>query len=501
MPDRKSVIQDVVPYLLLFAAAFLAFANTFGNGWTYDDFPVIVENPDVLSWAGFLADSYPGRPLRELTYLLDHTLFGMNPAGWHVQQIFWHGLNACLVFALGRRLQLARWAALVAALVFLVHPLQVEVVANLSHRKDSLALAGSLGAILCYAKFLAADKRSFGWLAAALACLALGLAAKQSAVVVPLVCLAYEVLMIPPKQRLLARYPALLVGLTVLALGAAAWWWQDVGGWPQLTLQMQDTLSFKANYFAPVTMTVYYLTVLKSWAFMALRLVWPVDLALEYTFPVATGFFDAWILAGLAMLGAACAALVRGYRRWPAGCWVLVAAIGFFLPTANLWPMTYLAADRYLYAPAAFLALGVGFVLTRLPTAYFRMTAVMSVLVLLLLASRTWQQNQVWLSPQTLWTQAYRVSPESSFALNNLGNLALQSGNVERARDFYLRATRVNPLNPTGHFNLGWLAEQQRDLPTAISHYRAFARLDHPVFRQQLQGLRDHLLRSYGVRL
>ena len=130
------------PYPLLFATAFLVSANTFGNGWTYDDFSVIVENSDVRSWAGFLKDSYPGRPLRELTYLLDHSLFGLNPFGRHIQQIFWHALNACLIFTLGRQLQLARWAALLAALIFVLYPLKVEVVANLSRRKDSLALAG-----------------------------------------------------------------------------------------------------------------------------------------------------------------------------------------------------------------------------------------------------------------------------------------------------------------------------------------------------------------------
>ena len=96
MVDCDCRWKRFVPYGLLFVLAFLAYANTFGNGWTYDDFPVIVENPDVRSWAEFLRNSYPGRPLRELTYLFDHALFGLNPAGWHLQQIFWHALNACL---------------------------------------------------------------------------------------------------------------------------------------------------------------------------------------------------------------------------------------------------------------------------------------------------------------------------------------------------------------------------------------------------------------------
>ena len=82
-----------------------------------------------------------------------------------------------------------------------------------------------------------------------------------------------------------------------------------------------------------------------------------------------------------------------------------------------------------------------------------------------------------------------------------MGNLALEYGNKTRARDYYSRAADVNPINPTAHYNLGWLAEERRDMAAALKHYRAFAALDNPVFRSQLQELRARLLRSYGLRL
>lgn len=487
-------------YLLLMGIAFLVYANTFGNGWTYDDFPVIVENSDVRSWSAFLKDSYPGRPLRELTYLLDHALFGLKPFGWHIQQVFWHALNACLIFALGRRLHLARWAALFAALLFLLHPLQVEVVANLSHRKDSLALAGSLGAILCYLSFLPDKRRRVAWLLASIVCFLLALSAKQTAAMLPLVCLLYEILLLPGQQRFLARFLLLPVGLALVGLVSAVWWWLSVDGWLKLSRSMQDVMSFKANYFEPVSLLVYYLTILKSWLFMGLKLIWPFDLAPEYTFPVARGFFDPWVLGGLGFLTLLVAALYRTVRRRPVACWLALSAICFFLPTSNLWPLTYLAADRYLYAPIAFLALLVGCLLTpvRQPNKWLLVPVL---LVLTLFAGRTWQQNQVWFSPQTLWEQAIQVSPESSFALNNMGNLSLLDGDVAAATNYYQRSVEVNPLNPTAHYNLGMLAERRHDLPTAMIHYRAFARLNHHVYRAQLKALREHLLRSYGLQL
>ena len=134
--------------LLLLLAAFALFANTFGAEWNYDDFPVIVDNPDVLSFANFFKDQFPGRPLREFTFVIDHALFGMAPAGWHIQHIFWHAFCAWLLWLLAVRLDFGRTVAWITSLFFLVHPLQVETVANLSHRKESLALVFSLLALL-----------------------------------------------------------------------------------------------------------------------------------------------------------------------------------------------------------------------------------------------------------------------------------------------------------------------------------------------------------------
>ena len=154
-----------LPSLLLMVVAFLAYSNIFGHPWIYDDKPVIVDNLDITSWKAFLNDSYPGRPLRELSYLLDYSLFGMEPAGWHIQNNFWHGLNGILLFLLGRHLFGSNLPALLAALLFLLHPLQVEVVGHLSHRKDLLATTFALASMLSYALFFTSiGRKRWVWL-------------------------------------------------------------------------------------------------------------------------------------------------------------------------------------------------------------------------------------------------------------------------------------------------------------------------------------------------
>lgn len=500
MMERRFEPADRWWLLLLFGVAFAVFANTFGNGWTYDDFPVIVDNPDVRSLTAFLRDSYPGRPLRELTYLLDYRLFGYAPAGWHLQQIFWHALCGVLVYLLGRRLRLSHWFAGLAALLFLLHPIQVEVVANLSHRKDSLALAFGLLSILAYIRFLQCPRGGWGWFVGAVACFGLALLGKQTAVAVPLVWLLGEMLGIAGPRRLLWARPAWSLAAGFLLATGGVWWLTGFGRGANLVAAMRETLAFKANYFGPFEVGIYYLTVLKSWMFMGLKLLWPVNLALEYTFPVAKRLADPWVLAGGGMLLAAGIWLGRGWRRWPVACWLLLAGGLFFLPTANLVPMTYLAADRYFYAPLAFWSLLVACGLQRSALSGRAVVAVF-LLVLVVLAGLSWRQCAVWRSPQTLWRQALRVSPDSAFALNNLGNIALLAGRTGEAEDYYRRSVAVNPLNPTAHYNLGMLAERRGDLRSALRHYRDFARLNHPVYRRQLQALRQRLWLRYRIRL
>jgi tetratricopeptide (TPR) repeat protein len=488
-----------VALLILLAAAFALYARTFGCGWTYDDFPVIVDNPDIRSLAAFLKNTYAGRPLRELTYLFDHALFGLQPAGWHIQNIFWHGLNAGLVWLLVVRLGGRRLVAGVAAVLFLVHPLQVEVVANISHRKDSLVLAFSLLAVLAWTQGFREGRRRWGWLSGAMVLGAIALAAKQNAVALPLVFAAYEWGWVPKRQRLLLRFPV-AGGLVLAALGLLAGaWWLDLSR-ERFYEGMAGLLQMKANYFREPTLGVYLRMVLKSWAFMFGKLVWPTRLALEYTYAVPAGWLNGWVLAALAGLAGYGGALWASARRSPLAFFSLIWIGAFWLPVSNLWPLTYFAADRYLYAPSVgvFILFGLG--LRRLCGNEKALRWAIAVLALAL-TFLTWQQEAVWKSPATLWTQAAKVSPESSFALNNLGNIALLDRDRRKATEYYGRALQANPGNPTASYNLGMLAEERGDLRQALKYYRHFANLDNPAFRQQRKQLRLRLYREYGISL
>lgn len=447
--------RDLLLLLLgCLVVAYAVYANTFANTWTYDDTPVILQNPDLQSFANFFADSYPGRPLRELSLMLDRAIFGMEPAGWHIQHIFWHALNGFLVGALAVRLGGGMAAAVIAALFFLAHPLQVEVVAQLSHRKDNLALAMALlGVHAWFSAVAAASLRQRLVLAALAATLfVLGGLAKESVVVLPLMLVVWEWLFIDRDRRLLGRWPQLLLASAVCAVLAGLFWYLFQNGRSQLLTSAGYQL-FKYNHFTPVTEWSYLPILLKSWLFMLGKVVWPFDLALEYVYPFPAGWLDPWVLGMLLLLGLSGWGAIVAWKQSPPVCFALLWIVLFWLPVANLWPTSaYFAADRYLYAPMAGVALLAGFGVAAAARRWTKPVLSLTIILLGILSVLTWQQNRVWKDQFSLWQQAARVSPQSSVALNNFGVQLFKVGQPGKGLELIERAAQ-NPYYYEANLN------------------------------------------------
>lgn len=503
-PFLPEKIRSWLPFLLFAGVAFALFSNTFGHAWTMDDIPVIVQNPDVTSLSAFFRDSYPGRPLRELTFLIDHSLFGMNPAGYHIQNILWHGVNAFLLYLLALRLGMGRMAAGAAALLFLVHPIQVEVVAQVSHRKDSLALAFSLLSLLSYASAFDPRRRKGLRLCLAVSLAGVALLAKQNALVLPLVFAAWELAVLPPKERLLLRRPRLAWCLAGVAVAAGVAWVVSLGGPEAFLGTMRLSLMLHANFFGEAGFSTWYAMVVKSWGFMATKLLWPARLAVEYTFPVPRGWSDPWVVGALVGVFLYGVALLMAWRRRLAiPFFSLVWIVLFYLPVSNLLPTAYFAADRYLYAPAAGFCLLVAWGLGRLLGGRTVPVAAVAVVLAIPLAAKTWDQNRVWSDPFTLYSHALDVSPDAVYVLTNMGVGYFERGDVPRALEMLGRAVKVNPWFAPGYHTLGTIHEQLGNRRQALVNYvRAVEASPYfPPFAPTAEVIRAHLRDRYGMNL
>jgi hypothetical protein len=461
----------LLPFLVFIALSSCVFANTFANDWTMDDLPAIVNNPDIQSLYNFLSNTKPKRPLREITFMLDNALFGLKPAGYHIQQIFWHSLSALLIFVLVCRLGGDKKVAWISSLLFLVHPVQVEVLANISHRKESLVLAFSLFSLLAYINVFECGKNKTFWGAVALCLAFIAFLAKESAVVIPILFLVYELVFIDRKDRLLLKYP--LLPLLVLACIAAVFlvWLDSVGGIEAVKRKMNLSLIIRANYYTNSEFATWYPMALKSWTFMFSKLLFPLDLAVEYSFPVPRSWLNPWVVIAFLFIILYVLSLYFSYRRQSMIFFALIWVASFFLSVSNLFPLSYFAADRYMYAPSAGFFIIAAFLLTRY-LSRFRSALVMAVLMLLLTFSvLTWRQNRVWYSNFTLYSNAVKVSPDSAFALNNVGWEYYMRKDVKQAIYFLKKSAEINPYFPLPLYNLASIYERLGDRDKAIYFY------------------------------
>jgi hypothetical protein len=193
---KKSRLQFAILGLFLLAGL-IAFSNIINSWFLSDDFAqigkVLAGDLSVV-WGkehgGFF------RPLFILSYLIDTTIWGTRPFGFHLTNVGVHSLNAFLTFILSLRLledlklgvRTRQMIAIGAGALFLLHPSHTEAVSWISGRADVLATFFCLASLLSYLSY--AQSRRTTRLVLSLLCFAIGLLAKESAICLPLLVVA-----------------------------------------------------------------------------------------------------------------------------------------------------------------------------------------------------------------------------------------------------------------------------------------------------------------------
>lgn len=430
MTERKRLA------LVVSLSAVIVYLGALGNRLALDDVRVIARDPMVHSWSGvwraFLHPYIAGamyRPLTVASYALDYQLHSM--VWYHAVNLLWHAAASVLVALLARR-WIGASGALVAGLVFAVHPVHVEAVANVVGRNELMAATFAILAV-----YAALARGSVAWSAL---CLSLGLLCKENAAVVPGVIVWGWVLGIGRPDR--RRAVAFVVSWAVIA-GAYALA-------RTLVLHAID-VPVVAPVFVGRSWLTVRLTALAALADVARLLVFPLTLRVDYS-PLertaVTALLDPRLLLGVACLGVWLLLLMLAWRRgrrveaFGLG-WIAIA----YSPVANLlFPTGILMAERTLYLPSVGLALALGAWLERVPVRRWR--AVLAV-VLLAAALRTALRVPVWRSNYTAVYSILQDSPRSYVGPKRMISAYLDAHAPARALDAALRAGAINPGDMT----------------------------------------------------
>jgi len=484
-----------LPILGVVLATMLTYAATLNFGFVFDDHVLIETNDAIRSWRYFpgyftshiwsfryphlLANYY--RPLF-LTWLrLNDAVFGLRPWGWHLTLVLVHVGVTWLVYRLALRATEDRRVAVIAALVFGLHPVQAEAVSDVTSAQEPLSTFFILAGLLAWWGSRDLARRTVG-LACAVACYAAALLSKESGLMfLPLLlilegaCPAAASAAIPVRQRLrsfLFRASPLLL-VTILYLAVRTW-----------------ALKGFAHIVTPVPLATEVFTIPAVLLFYLRLLVWPVGLSCYYDTPyVSAASLRAFVLPAAVILMAA-AALAFWYvktRRYSpaqarplamAALWMAVAIV----PVLNfrLLPQGEIAHDRYLYLPCVGFAILAGlawrvagarielWLLRPIATAEWIAVGCLAVL----LGSAAARQSLYWSDDLTLNSRAHKIAPHNVYATTSLAAAAAQRGMEAAAVALYQQALAANPDFWRANVNFAYLLYAHGDYADAAAYFR-----------------------------
>jgi tetratricopeptide (TPR) repeat protein len=423
---------------LLVSAVLLAYANALGAAWQFDDFNAILPHPAMQSLSGWW-QALPGiRPLLKLSFALSHELGG-GVVTAHAVNIAIHAVNTCLLWALWRRwlpalapgMSRPDVAALLAALLFALHPAATEAVTYASGRSVSLAASFGLAALLADDSARAQPaRRGLAWAGPLL--FALALAVRETAVVIVAVPLLYAWALGEPLRATLWRLRRHAGVLAAAACAALA-----TPGYHVFFGVSVATRDLAAQAMGQLLAHGYLLT----HPLLGLTNIDP-DLR-------APAVWSPLLSACAALLAGLVALLLLARRRQP---W-LAFALGWYLlqlaPGNSLLPRLDLANDRHLYLALAGPLLALACLLARAAAApRLRAPAAAAALVLCLtLGLATVQRNTHYRSETALWQATVRDSPHKPRAWLNLGYALRQDGDITGAAAAYRCVLRLDPAN------------------------------------------------------
>ncbi len=459
-PDERRERRNFWLGLAALALACVAsFAPALRGGLIWDDRAMIGEDPRIrgldqigrifretfqpAGGAAFGSTYY--RPLTTLSFALDYARGGAAPAAFHQTNLLLHVLATLAAFLLLRRWLGRGPAALLAALVLAVHPSRTESVCWITGRTD--LLSGLFVFVSLLLAGLWAEERRRWALPAALAALALGMLAKESAIVVPpLLALWFGMTADAPSPA--ARWRAAAArSAPFFALAAVfllLWWRLGVLGGPR-----------PHTFDAPPQRLLYAAQTLARYDALAL---WPHGFHLIATSLLPEGLRYHPLPAGapaVAGIVAAAAATVSAWwwaRRDRTLAFCLAAWPVALLPALNIVPLPAVAGLRLLYAPLLFLvaalALAWRAATARLSgTAGLALRAGAPLAVVLALGAVSFDHCLPWRNEDSFWAYHLQEAPDSANVQFFAGATQYAEGRSAAALPYLEAACRLSPDN------------------------------------------------------
>ena len=429
----------------------LAYLNSFGNSFVWDDQNNIVHNehlkePVILRNLFLSPQESPAQFYRPLSYLsirIDHALWGLKPFGYHLTNFVFHLFNAILILLLAIKLTNSTFTSFVVAALFALHPVQTEAVTYISGRSDPICLFFLLCSFYAYIKYLSLNGHKKEWVfSAAIVSFAAALFSKEIALVFPGLIFLYDFLFYdsPSRIRLKRNLPFILTGISFLLFRFI------------FIRGLQEELVPGKIYLLPKLLLLY----LKM-------LILPFNLHMHYSLNDDVFFFGMPLfLSALIFIGTIILALKQIKRR------PTMFGLGWFLmgllPYLGLFKLNSGMAEHWLYLASFGFFLVIGQLAAKKKKLVLFMLVFLSVL--------TVRRNFVWRDDASIYQDTLKYNPYDPGLHYNLGNAYLRGNDLDNALQEYSTALMLKPGYAYALNNMGIILEKKHKMQEALDCYK-----------------------------
>jgi protein O-mannosyl-transferase len=486
---------------------YVAFQPVLQNEFvTFDDDVYITANPYVragltlpgIAWA--FRTGYYGiyHPLAWLSHMLDVQLFGLDPVGHHFHSLLIHIASTLLLFHVLRRATGSLWRSALVALLFGIHPLQVQSVAWAAERKNVLSAFFWMATLWAYVRFT--EKPGHARYIVMIVLYTFGLLSKSFLMTLPIILLLLDVwplgrassrLQVSSSKFPVSSFPSPGSGLRFPVSGFRSQVsrllplvWEKL---PLFLLALAASILsfFAARYsvnedvlvpFEVLPLDMRLANVAVGYVAYAGKMIWPFRLTYLYAYPTA-GWPLAETAAALCLLGLVTLLVVRRFREnpWlPVGwAWYLVV----LLPNIGIVQYGWQAfADRYAYVPLIGLFILIAWGIPEL-TARRRLARPVFIAVALLLVPllvlRTRSQTATWRDDEAFFRHGIECYPDTwtgDYGHLYLGKHLYKLGRYAEAKAHFIASLRGTPTAEAFN-NLGAILQLEGNLRGAITWY------------------------------
>lgn len=426
---------------LLCLLVIIAYIPSFSGVFVLDDSVHILNHPNLVlvqDWQSWLLGFFRlGRPIVDVSIYINHAISGFDTWSYHAFNLIVHLSSTVFVFLIVCHIQLLKnkpnlTLAFFIALIWAMHPIQTQSVTYIIQRAESLMGLFYLGTVFFSLLYFQTSKRL--WLILAVVAFYLGIGSKPIIVTAPVAVLLLQVFFYSNSWLQNIKKAKCLYGCFFL-------------GWILLGLQLglaplDNTAGFSVKNISPLD---YFLSQFKVITFYIYQVVWPNQLALDYSWSMPKNIFLEIIIPGI-FIGLLLAGGVYGFIKRKIWGLLLLLYFLLLLPSSSFIPIKDIVFLHRLYLPLLLLvALFVYLLFCYLP----RVVCYLAFLIVsIALATQTYQRNQVFQSEAGLWHDVLSKVPNNPRAQNQLGLHLYYLGDKKQAHIHFLKALEIEPENP-----------------------------------------------------